>query len=216
MPSKRKERSTPEVFELAEAVSHLFHDSMVEKVKAQLAQLAKTEREVARNQGRLEWIRYVVRLILSCPQLTSGPPGFEWVERDWQEILMDRRMAPEVDLEFWVAITQLRGTLRPGRPSDLALDLFRTACVRDLMTQMAGLEKLTQTFRKTRAIEQLAEMEKNLFGYEPDIQAIRRSLKRAAQLYQKMINQISKYSPPDVPSETFSGSRKKSPRKSKK
>jgi len=175
---------TGDLFELAEAVG-LFYgtkgaDAAIEEFRA----VVQGYRHVAKKQGQVAWLTYVLRLLLACPILLQRPSGLEWVTDDLQWALRYRKLRPDVNRDFWDAVKKVRGLLPRGRPGDKARDLFRYEWVVNQMYYVTthpelGLVRTKKRVSKTKAVTELADMEEQRDGQRPDLlREIWRSLQR--------------------------------------
>ena len=127
---------------------------------------AQAHMEAIKDQPRVVWLSYLLRLLLTCPPLLDRPAGFEWVLNQVQWELYYRKKNLSADRDFWEAFNKVRIAMRLGRPSDKALDYRRYERVKELIKQKG--------ISKTRAVELLAAGE----GPSRDTRGIWRSLAR--------------------------------------
>jgi hypothetical protein len=171
------------LFELAEAVGLFYGTKGVDAAIEEFRDIAQEYRHVAKKQGQVAWLTYVLRLLLTCPMLLQRPSGLEWVTDDLQRALRDRKVCPDADRDFWEAMKKVRGLLTRGRPADKARDFFRYECVLNHMYPITthpefGLVRTKQRVNKTKAVTELADMEEERDGLRPDLRVIWRSLQR--------------------------------------
>lgn len=127
---------------------------------------AQAYMETIKDQPRVVWLSYLLRLLLACPPLLDRPTGFEWVLNQVQWELYYRIKNRSADRDFWDAFDNVRSAMRLGRPSDKAHDYRRYERVKELMKE--------QRISKTQAVELLAADE----GPRRDIRGIWRALAR--------------------------------------
>jgi hypothetical protein len=169
-------------------VSFVFERPEAAALKKHFLEDAEAYRDWLRlqNQAEVQVITYLFHLILRCPQLLKRYSAFEWAMRELEEFLVQRRVDPRKDATFWKAIESVRKGLRTGRPRDSALDFFRYSFLHDLMRPPKELESLLKKFKKTNAVDKLAEAEQKLFGRSPDTRQIWRSYKRVEQFLEQI------------------------------
>ena len=182
-PRSRTRPTVGNLFELAEAVGLFYGTKGADAAFEEFRDVAQEYRHVAKKQGQVPWLTYVLRLLLTCPVLLQRPPGLEWVTDDLQWALRHRKVRPDVDRDFWDAMRRVRGVLTQGRPGNKARDFFRYECVLNLMYPVTihpefGLVRTKQRVNKTKAVNELADMEKERDGLRPDLRVIWRSLQR--------------------------------------
>ena len=195
-----------EFFQFAEQVAQVFDRPEAAHLRTRLFQEATTLRNryyprriEDRWATKAKWIAFLLRMILTCPQILSRPPDFEWVMDDLEWILTRRKLHPGYDRDFWDAVDRIRVSMRTGHPRDKALDYFRFETVQSLMNPPAQLKDFVKTSSKSEAVERAADMEGNLFGERPHERVIYRSLKRVEKEL-KEVNDLlqakSSHSPP--------------------
>ncbi len=166
MKKRRTTFSEAEILKLADELALEFWLPGSEAKRAQLSKAAQGYWKTLKDQPRVRWLPYVLRLLFTCPPLFDRPPGFEWVLNQVQWELYYRKANQSADRDFWAAITQVRRTMRRGRPSDKARDYFRHERVKALMKEYG--------MKKTQAVEYLAEREEGT----RDVRGIWRALAR--------------------------------------
>ncbi len=123
-----------DLFALAEAVSLLYGHDEAEGVIEEFRDVAESYRGVTQAQGQVEWLTYVLRLLLACPVLLSRPPGFEWVTDDLGRGRPGTEIAVKV-LEafvtagfrtFYLVPPILRGGRRDYEAAQAVLEAFRS------------------------------------------------------------------------------------------
>ena len=180
--------TTPTVgslFELAEAVGLFYGTKGADAAIEEFRDVAQDYRRVAKAQGQVAWLTYVIRLLLACPVLLQRPSGLEWVTDDLQWALRHRKVRPDVNRDFWEAVRQVRGLLPRGRPGNKARDFFRYEWVLNQMYYVTthpelGLVRTKKRVNKTKAVTELADLEEQKDGRRrPDLlREIWRSLQR--------------------------------------
>lgn len=186
-----------DLFELAEAVGLFYGTKGVDAAIEEFRDIAQEYRHVAKKQGQVAWLTYVLRLLLACPILLQRPSGLEWVTDDLQRALRDRKVRPDANRDFWDAMKKVRGLLPRGRPGDKARDFFRYECVLNLMYPVTthpefGLVRTKQRVNKTKAVNELADMEKEWHGLRPDLRVIWRSLQRVDDYVENLQAQLER------------------------
>jgi hypothetical protein len=166
MKKRGETLSEAEIIKLADELALVFWLPGSEVRRQQLSKEAQAYWETIKDQPRVLWLPYVLRLLLTCPPLFDRPTGFEWILNQVQWELYYRKANQSADQDFWAAVTQVRRAMRRGRPSDKARDYFRYERVRALMKE--------QGIKKTRAVELLADLE----GLSQNTRAIWKSLAR--------------------------------------
>ena len=97
------------LFELAEAVGLFYGTKGADAAIETFRDVAQDYRGVAKAEGQVAWLTYVIRLLLTCPLLLQRPPGLEWVTDDLQWALRHRQLRPDVDRDFWESVKTVRG-----------------------------------------------------------------------------------------------------------
>ena len=171
------------LFELAEAVGLFYGAKGTEDAIEEFRDVAQDYRHVAKAEGQVAWLTYVLRLLLTCPILLQRPLGLEWVTDDLQWALRYRKLSPDVNRDFWEAMKKVRGLLPRGRPGDKARDLFRYEWLFNIMYPVTthpelGLVRTKKRVSKTKAVTELADMEERWTGRRPDERVIWKSLER--------------------------------------
>jgi len=184
------------LFELAEAVGLFYGAKGAKAAIEEFRDVAQDYRHVAKAEGQVAWLTYVLRLLLTCPVLLQRPSGLEWVTDDLQWALRHRKVRPDVDRDFWDAMKKVRGLLTQGRPGNKVRDFFRYECVLNLMYPVTthpefGLVRTKQRVSKTKAVTELADMEERRDGPRPDLlREIWRSLQRVDDYVEKLKAQL--------------------------
>lgn len=182
-PHGRTRPRVVNLFELAEAVGLFYGMKGVEAAIEEFREIAQDYRHVAKAEGQVAWLTYVLRLLFTCPVLLQRPSGLEWVTDDLQWALRHRKLSPEVNRDFWKAMKEVRGVLPGGRPGDKARDLFRSEWLLNIMYPMTthpklGLVRTKKRVSKTKAVTELADIEERWTGRRPDERVIWKSLER--------------------------------------
>jgi hypothetical protein len=196
-PRRRTRPTVGNLFELAEAVELFYGTKGADAAFEEFRDVAQDYRHVAKKQSQVAWLTYVLRLVLTCPVLLQRPSGLEWVTDDLQWALRHRKVRPDVDRDFWEAMKKVRGLLTRGRPGDKARDFFRYECVLNLMYPVTthpelGLVRTKQRVNKTKAVNELADMEKEWHGLRPDLRVIWRSLQRVDDYVETLQAQLER------------------------
>lgn len=216
----RRLPSEKEIFDTGDMLSFVFDRPEAAALKKRFLEDAEAYWDWLRLQHAADarGIAYLIHLILRCPQLlTQRPPESEWIMRELGEFLVQRTVDPRQDGAFWKALELVRKGMRLGRPRDRALDFFRYSFIQNLMYPPRQLESVVETFKKTNAVNQLAEAEQQLFERSPDTRAIWRSYKRVDQFLRQTAARMqaeSSLSPP--PTKQLDSEPKETPKKSKK
>lgn len=195
--SGRTRPTVGNLFELAEAVELFYGTKGADAAIEEFRDVAQDYRQVAKKQGQVAWLTYVLRLLLTCPMLLQRPTGLEWVTDDLQWALRHRKVRPDVDRDFWEAVKKVRGLLSRGRPGNKARDFFRYECVLNLMYPVTthpelGLVRTKQRVNKTKAVTELADMEEQRYGRRPDLRELWRSLQRVDDYVEKRQAQLER------------------------
>jgi hypothetical protein len=209
--SGRRLPSEAEILETADMVSFVFECPEAAALKTRFLEDAEAYRDWLRlqNQAELRVITYLLHLILRCPQLMARSSEFTWARRELEEFLVQRRVDPRTDAIFWKAVESVRKELRTGRPRDRALDFFRYSFIHDLMHPPKELESLLNKFKKTNAVDKLAEAEQKLFGRSPDTRQIWRSYRWANQFLREVATRMQTESSLGTPSTNQADSKRK-------
>lgn len=156
-----------DLFKLADALAHpAFRLKMAEDDRERLKSAAWAHWQNVKEEGRITWLAYLLRLIFTCPPLLERPPGFEWIMQTLTWELYFRKHNRSADRDFWEAMTKVRARLRRGRPSEQARDFFRWKEVNRLMNE--------EGLNKTKAVQRVTEQE----GGSLDSRTIWKSLER--------------------------------------
>lgn len=216
----RRLTSEKEIFDTADMVTFVFDRPEAAALKQRFWKDAEAYRDWLRLQpaADVRGLAFLFQLLLRCPQvLIQRPPESEWIMRELGEVLVQRTIDPRQDGAFWKAVEQVRKKLRTGHSRDKALDFFRYGFIQDLMHPPMQLETMPKTFKKTAAVNQLAEAEEKLFGRSPDTRGIWRSYKRVDQFLRKTAARIqadSSFGSP--PRKELDSEAKEIPKKSKR
>lgn len=181
-------------FILAEAVDAFYGSQWGEKPVEWFRQEVEPNRTRLRKRNQLDWMIYVIRLILTCPLLLERPRGLEWVVNDLRSILNNRRIDKDVDRDFWLAMAELRARLTAGRPVSRGRDFLRYQLVHAMMHQVTtdpekGIVRVNG-MSKAEAVEHLADPERRKSGKEVSPREIYRSLKWVEDYLDKIRNQL--------------------------
>ena len=183
-------------FELAEAVGLFYGTKGTDAAIEEFRDVAQDCRREAKAQGQVAWLIYVLRLLLTCPLLLQRPPGLEWVTDDLQWALRHRQLRPDVDRDFWKAVTTVRRMMvTRGRPRDKAWEFFRYEWMVNLMHPVTtdpefGLVRTKKRVNKTTAVTELADVEERWSGRRPDEREIWRSLQRVEAYVERLQAQL--------------------------
>ena len=185
-----------DLYRLAEAVSLLYGQPNAEAVIEELRDVAQDYRFLAKREGQVEWLTFVLRLVLTCPVLLSRPRGLEWVTDDLQVVLSQRGVNPAVDRDFWKAMATVRELVARQRPASKEKDFFRFWMVQEIMHPVTtdpekGLVRV-RGCNKTQAVMTLAEMEERRCGRRPDLADIWRSLRRVKDHATRLLEQVER------------------------
>ena len=196
-PRSRTSPTVGNLFELAEAVGLFYGTKGVDAAIEEFRDVAQDYRHLMKAEGQVAWLTYVLRLLLTCPILLQRPSGLEWVTDDLQWALRHRKVRPDVDRDFWEAVRKVRGLLAQGRPGNKARDFFRYECVLNLMYPVTthpelGLVRTKQRVNKTKAVNELADMEEQWHGRRPDLRVIWRSLQRVDDYVESLQAQLER------------------------
>ena len=178
MKKRPKTISEAAIMKLADELALEFWLPGAAARREQFAKVALAYMETIKNQPRVVWLSYLLRLLFTCPPLLDRPKGFEWVLNQVQWELYYRKKNRSADRDFWKALKNSRIAMQRGRPSDRAQDYHRYERVKQLMKE--------QGISKTRAVELLATGE----GGVRDTRGIWRSLarvKREQSARQKLV-----------------------------
>jgi len=181
-------------FDLAEAVAAFYGTAWGEAAVEQFREDAAWHRKRIRKRSQLDWITYVIRLVLTGPVLLERLQGLEWVVEDLQWILHNRRMNKDVDADFWMAMGELRPLFTTGRPVSRGRDFMRYRLIYEMMNQVTtdpekGLVRV-KGMTKTEAINELAELERRKSGKKVNEREIYRSLEWVEKYLAKIKEQL--------------------------
>lgn len=168
-------------FELAEAVAALYGSKWGAAPVERFRQEVERYRTRFQKRNRLDWMVYVLRLVLTCPVLLERLPGLACVVDDLQWFLNHRRFHKEVDRDFWMALAETRKFLPTGKPVSRGRDFMRYQLIDAMMHPVTtdpekGLVRVTG-MSKTEAVVEMAELEGRRSGREVSARDIYRSLK---------------------------------------
>ena len=185
-----------DLYRLAEAVALLYGQPGAEAAIEELRDVAPDYRFLTKRTGQVEWLTFVLRLVLTCPVLLSRPRGLEWVTDDLQAVLSQRGVNPALDRDFWKAMTKARELVARQRPASKEKDLFRFWMVKEIMQPVTtdpekGLVRV-RGCNKTQAVMTLAEMEERRCGRRPDLADIWRSLRRVKDHATRLLAQVER------------------------
>jgi hypothetical protein len=166
MKKRPKTLSEAEIIKLADGLALEFSLPGAAARRERFAKAAQAYMETIKDQPRVVWLSFLLRLLLTCPALLDRPTGFEWILNQVQWELYYRKKNRSADRDFWDAFNKVRIAMRLGRPSDKAQDYRRYERVKELIKE--------QGISKTRAVELLAADE----GPRRDIRGIWRALAR--------------------------------------
>lgn len=180
------------LWDLAEAVGCLFGMPGAEAATDLFREVAHDYGVIVRAHGQVDWIKYLLQLLLTCPPLLHRSPGFEWVTDELRSVFHTRKFDQDVDRDFWQAMDEVRAMSTKGRPRNKARDWFRCEWVYNWMWPVTtsaeyGLVR-TKGVSKSQAVAKVADMEARCYGRRPDAREIWRSLKRVEQ-YLRMVTQ---------------------------
>ena len=168
-------------FTLAETVAAFYGTEWGAAAVEQFRQDAAWHQKRLRNRTQLAWMTYVIRLLLSCPFLLERPQGLEWVVDDLQWMLIHRRLSKEVERDFWAAMGAVRSILTTGHPVSRGRDFVRYQLIHAMMNPLTidpekGVLRAKRV-TKTKAVEQMVELERLKSGRKPHVREIWTSLK---------------------------------------
>ena len=164
-----------------------------------------------------ETLTFLLALLFTCPQILSRPAGFEWVLQDLETVLVARRLDPETDQVFEIAMNKARTKSRVGPPKDKALEYFRYATITGLMNPSVVIPGVKAKMGKTKAVEFVAGMETRLVDGEGGTKSIWTSHKRVKQFLRQLTDRVQTVSslvPP--PTKKRASKPKELPKKTKK
>lgn len=186
--AKRGIRQPEQLFDLAEAVAAFYGTKWGEAAGERFRQDAERYRDRVHKRSRLEWMVYVIRLVVTCPILLERPRGLEWVVADLRWILNNRRIHKDVDQDFWMAMDEVRTFFTIGRPVSRGRDFLRHQLIHAMMNQVTtdpekGIVQV-EGMSKSEAVEHLADLE------EVSPREIYRSLKWVENYLDKIRSQL--------------------------
>lgn len=186
-----------DIFELAEAVELFYGTKGADAAIEEFQDVAQDYRRLTKARDQVAWLTYVIQLLLACPVLLQRPSGLDWVTDDLQWALRHRKVRPDVDRDFWDAMKKVRGLLTRGRPGNKARDFFRYECVLNLMYPVTthpefGLVRTKKRVNKTKAVNELADMEEQWHGLRPDLRVIWKSLQRVENYVENLQAQLER------------------------
>jgi hypothetical protein len=182
-------------FELAEAVAALYGSKWGEAPVERFRQEVKRYRTRLRKRNQLDWMVYVLRLVLTCSVLLERLPGLECVVDDLQWFLNHRRIHKDVERDFWMALAEARKFLPAGQPVSRGRDFMRYQLIDAMMNQVTtdtekGLVRVNG-MSKTEAVAEMAELELRKSGREVSARGIYRSLERVEKYLAKLKSQVA-------------------------
>ena len=183
-----------EHFDLAEAVAAFYGSKWGEAAVERFCQEVERHRKRLRKRNQLDWMVYVIRLVLTCPLLLERPHRLECVADDLRWFLNNRGINKDVDRDFWMALAEVRKFLPAGRPVSRGRDFLRYQLVHAMMNQVTthpekGLVRV-KGMSKTEAVEEMAELEQRKSGKEVSDRDIYRSLERVEAYLSKIKEQL--------------------------
>ena len=196
MPRKAKCGAQPpdRHFILAEAVNAFYGSHWGDKAVERFRQEVERNRTRLRKRNQLDWMVYVLKLILTCPLLLERPLGLDGVVGDLRWMLNNRRIDNDVDRDFWLAVAELRARFTAGRPVSRGRDFLRYQLIHAMMHQVTtdpekGIVRV-KGMSKAEAVEHLADTERRKSGKEVSPREIYRSLKWVEDYLDKIRNQL--------------------------
>lgn len=183
------------LFALAEAVGLFYGIKGTDAAIEESREVSQDYRSLTKAEGQVAWLTYLLRLLLTCPVLLKRPLGLEWATDDLQWALRSRRLHPEVDRDFWQAVTNVRGMLTRGRPGSKAGHFLRYELVYNFMHPVTthpefGLVRTQKRMSKTAAVTALPDMETRWCGQRPHLREIWRSLRWVDDYLAKLRTQL--------------------------
>jgi hypothetical protein len=181
-------------FDLAEAVAAFYGTEWGEAAVEQFRQDAAWHRTRLHKRSQLDWMTYVIRLLLTCPVLLQRPQGLEWVVDDLRWTLNNRHISKDVERDFWAAVGNVRTILATGHPASRGRDFLRYQLIHAMMNQVTtdpekGLVKV-KGMGKTEAVKEMAELEQKRSGRKPYLREIWGSLKWVEDYLAKIKEQL--------------------------
>lgn len=185
-------------FELAEAVAAFYDTEWGTTAVVRFRNDAARYRTRLHNRTQLDWMTYVMRLVMTCPVLLTRPPGLaglEWVFEDFCRFVRQRGVNPRVDQDFWRAIEAVRALLPKGHHLTKGRDIVRYQLVHARMNLVTtdpvkGLVRV-QGMNKSEAVAQQREWEQEQSQRPVSERAIYRSLKRVDAYLKKIREQLT-------------------------
>lgn len=185
-------------FELAEAVGAFYETEWGASAVARFRNDAGFYRTRLRNRTQLDWMMYVMRLVMTCPVLLtrpSGLAGLEWVFEDFCWIVRHRGLSPRVDQDFWRAIEGVRARLPKGHLITKGRDTVRYQLVYARMNPVTtdplkGLVRV-RGMSKSEAVAHQAEWEQKQSKRPVSERTIYRSLARVDAYLEKIRAQLT-------------------------
>lgn len=185
-------------FELAEAVAAFYDTEWGTAAVARFRNDAAFYRTRLRNRTQLDWMTYVMRLVMTCPVLLTRPPGLaglEWVFEDFYWIVRHRGVSPRVDQDFWRAIEAVRVRLPKGHHITKGRDTLRYQLVYARMNPVTtdpvkGLVRV-QGMNKSEAVAHQREWEQEQSQRPVSERAIYRSLERVDAYLKKIREKLT-------------------------
>ena len=189
-------------FELAEAVAAFYDTEWGIAAVARFRKDSAFYRIRLRNRTQLDWMTYVMRLVMTCPVLLTCPPGLaglEWVFEDFCWIVRHRGVSPRVDQGFWRAIEGGRARLPKGHHITKGRDTVRYQLVYARMNPVTtdplkGLVRV-QGMSKSEAVAHQAEWEQKQSKSPVSERTIYRYLEQVEKYLQKMREQFTEEGP---------------------
>lgn len=185
-------------FELAEAVAAFYDTEWGATAIERFRKDSAFYRTRLHNRTQLDWMTYVMRLVMTCPVLLTCPPGLaglEWVFEDFCWIVRHRGVSPRVDQDFWRAIEAVGARLPKGHQITKGRDIVRYQLVYARMNPVTtdpakGLVRV-QGMSKSEAVAHQAEWEQEQSQRPVSERAIYRSLERVEEYLKKIRVQLS-------------------------
>lgn len=181
-------------FELAEVVAALYGSKWGEAPVERFRQEVERYRTRFRKRNQLDWMVYVLRLVITCPVLLERLPGLACVVDDLQWFLIHRRIHKDVDRDFWMALAEARKFLPAGPPVSRGRDFLRYQLIDAMMNPVTtdpekGLVRVNG-MSKTEAVAEMAELERRKSGREVSPRGIYRSLEWVEKYLAKLKAQV--------------------------
>ena len=181
-------------FELAEAVAALYGSEWGEAAVERFRQEVERHRKRLRQRNQLDWMVYILRLVLTCPVLLERSHGLECVVDDLRWFLNNRLVNKDLDRDFWMAVSEVRKFLTPGRPVSRGRDFLRYQLIHAMMNQVTtdpekGLVRV-KGMSKTEAVKEMTELEQRKSGKEVSERDIYRSVERVEAYLSKIKEQL--------------------------